>query len=202
MTSSNPNDQWLVKSGDHILGPFTTAVVVEKVRSKELVVIDEISQPRSRWRYIRDVPAFAAIVEEVRRGHAAAREDTEVQGYTTTDTKTHASVEPIKHDSGVTPTSDLRIPMDSGQIRDAEFTETPRSKLAAEYTNKKISFGLPPPPVREKRKLGPAFFTGAIVLGMSLVFILWTATQKQKPRSVLRLDAAFPSAEEPAVADR
>lgn len=69
---------WLVKSGDRVLGPFNTAEVIRRLRAKELVVIDEIISPQSRWRHIRDENVFAAVVEEIRTGLMTIRDDTEV----------------------------------------------------------------------------------------------------------------------------
>jgi|GEM_PF-3298777 len=73
---------WLVKSGDRVLGPYSTDDLAQLIREKEVVVIDEIMAPQSRWAYVRDVEAFASVVEEIRRGLMHSREDTEVQGYT------------------------------------------------------------------------------------------------------------------------
>lgn len=78
------NGPWLVKSGDRVLGPFTTDEVSRLLRAKEIVVIDEVISPEARWTYVRDVPAFHPVVEEIRRGLLQAREDTEIQGYTDT----------------------------------------------------------------------------------------------------------------------
>lgn len=69
---------WLVKSGDRVLGPFITAEVVRRLRAKELVVIDEVISPQSRWRHIRDEALFASVVDEIRAGLMTARDDTEV----------------------------------------------------------------------------------------------------------------------------
>jgi tetratricopeptide (TPR) repeat protein len=73
---------WLVKSGDRILGPYSTDDLGQLIREKEVVVIDEVMAPQSRWAYVRDVEAFQPVVEEIRRGLMHSREDTEVQGYT------------------------------------------------------------------------------------------------------------------------
>jgi tetratricopeptide (TPR) repeat protein len=82
LNTDNGEHIWLVKSGDRVTGPFTTEELKTKIRSKEVVVIDEISSPVSRWRYVRDEPTFGAVVEEIRRGLLHAQENTEVQGYT------------------------------------------------------------------------------------------------------------------------
>lgn len=68
---------WLVKSGDRILGPFSAAEVTRRLHLKELVVIDEVIAPQARWRHIRDEPQFACVVDEIRKGLMAGRDDTE-----------------------------------------------------------------------------------------------------------------------------
>lgn len=73
---------WLVKSGDRIMGPYSTDDLSQMIREKEVVVIDEIMAPQMRWLYVRDVEVFAPVVEDIRRGLMHSREDTEVQGYT------------------------------------------------------------------------------------------------------------------------
>lgn len=78
---------WLVKSSDRILGPFSTAEMEERLRSKEIVILDEVVTPRSRWRLLRDEPTFSKLVEEIRRGQLSAREDTEAQGHTVSVTQ-------------------------------------------------------------------------------------------------------------------
>lgn len=90
---------WLVKSGDRISGPYSTDDLAQLIREKEVVVIDEIMAPQSRWAYVRDVEAFAAVVEEMRRGLMNSREDTEVQGYTSPAQKS-----PITRTAVTTPT--------------------------------------------------------------------------------------------------
>lgn len=67
---------WLVKSGDKITGPFEHSEVIKKLLSRELAVIDEISKPTSRWRYVREEPAFRAVVEQIRSENLNVRDDT------------------------------------------------------------------------------------------------------------------------------
>jgi Flp pilus assembly protein TadD len=67
---------WLVKSGGRIMGPFSTKEVIEKLQGRELVVLDEISQPFSRWVYIRDERTFLKTVEELRMKSSRMSDDT------------------------------------------------------------------------------------------------------------------------------
>ncbi len=78
LSAQSVEANWLVKSGDRILGPFSIAEVIKRLHSKDLVVIDEVIAPQARWRHIRDEPQFAGIVEEIRKGLMTVRDDTEV----------------------------------------------------------------------------------------------------------------------------
>lgn len=69
---------WLTKSGDRITGPFSTSELIRKLKAKEIIIIDEVIEPNSRWKHIRDVIDFAGVVEEIRHGLMANKEDTEV----------------------------------------------------------------------------------------------------------------------------
>ena len=67
---------WLVKAGGLIIGPLTDREVTDKLKSREIRVIDEISKPCGRWIYLRDEPQFAKVVEEVRMGNSRMSDDT------------------------------------------------------------------------------------------------------------------------------
>jgi len=72
---SSDSSAWLVKSNGRILGPFTKDEVDNMLRSKEIVVLDEVAEPFRRWRYIRDHQKFIEIVEEVRKLNFGSNED-------------------------------------------------------------------------------------------------------------------------------
>lgn len=118
---ANHPARWLVKSGERVTGPFSKADIQRMLRSKEIVVIDEVKAPLSRWRYVRDEPAFAEVVEEIRKGQMSSREDTEVQGHTTTATHTATNPDAIYGDL-LEPTQS-HVPIDSTDIRDAEIVD-------------------------------------------------------------------------------
>ncbi len=78
---------WLVKSGGRIIGPLTNDGVINSLRSKEIVPLDEISISFGRWHYIRDEKVFELIVNELRNKKGGAGENTitETGGDTATD---------------------------------------------------------------------------------------------------------------------
>lgn len=67
---------WLVKSGGRIAGPYSTAQIEQMIATREFSVMDEIAQPVRRWLCVRDVPIFAAIVEDIRIQNIKFGEDT------------------------------------------------------------------------------------------------------------------------------
>ena len=129
-SSSSDDSLWLVKSGERILGPFRTEEIVEKVRTHELAVIDEISAPASRWRYLRDEPTFALVVEESRRNQLVTREDTEVQLGSLDGMMGAEEPNGLLEPMTLTPNHRMNVtsagpsPHDNhGKVQDAEFTE-------------------------------------------------------------------------------
>lgn len=124
---------WLVKSGDRILGPIATAEVVRRLRAKELVVIDEVISPQSRWRHIRDEAVFSAVVDEIRTGLMTVRDDTEVgDGGAKTETITipknddDKTPRPFKDSNtsvGSTTTARFESSVRASEIIDADIVE-------------------------------------------------------------------------------
>jgi hypothetical protein len=120
---------WLVKSGDRVLGPFNTGEIIRRLRAKELVVIDEIISPQSRWRHVRDEQIFASVVDEIRTGLMTVRDDTEVGEGTGTPTITARGVNedgtpvPISHGTSVGAATNARFDssFNVSRISDAEI---------------------------------------------------------------------------------
>lgn len=67
--------RWLVKTGGKVLGPYSMEKISELLLSKEIMVLDEVSEPFRRWQYIRDHSKFADVVEELRRSEFQNSED-------------------------------------------------------------------------------------------------------------------------------
>lgn len=160
---------WLVKTGNRVLGPFSTAEIIEKIRSKEVVVIDEIISPESRWRYVRDEPTFTSVVEEIRQKMMATREDTELQ--TTTRTLTE-----ITNDPSTDPCIDKNATSEdqAGKEIEAEFYEEPTlNTIEAEVLDHSMKkFALvaehQEQELRRHRYYWP--WVGAVLAGMLIVY--------------------------------
>ncbi len=170
-TASGP---WLVKSGDRILGPYSTENLNQLVRDKEVVVIDEIMAPQSRWAYLRDVPAFQNLVDEIRRGLMQSREDTEVQGYTNSGTTTASRAETL-----ITEVADLDVPALPPMVPNSVSQRTPVASVMIPRDRSKDK------PVELENRNRPSrsgVVIGAVALVLAVGFILYWATQQPHAR--------------------
>ena len=67
--------EWLIRSGSRLLGPYTQAEILLKLREKELSLHDEVSEPLGRWWPIQYHPRMEDIVEDFRSQTATDRTD-------------------------------------------------------------------------------------------------------------------------------
>lgn len=74
--SKAQDTSWLVKSSGVILGPYSLEQVIQALTEKRIAVIDEIKSPTSRWKFIREHPQFANIVQFLREQQNQVKEDT------------------------------------------------------------------------------------------------------------------------------
>lgn len=96
------NDKkWLVKSANRVLGPFSLSEVIERVRQKQVAIIDEVRTPEQRWTYIRDSLLFLEVVKEIREEQAANSENTMNSKTATIQTRT------MDMERSLTPTDSL-----------------------------------------------------------------------------------------------
>ncbi len=58
---------WLVKSSGRILGPFPEDRIGDLLRTREISVLDEVSQPLRRWQTIQYHAQFREVVENLRK---------------------------------------------------------------------------------------------------------------------------------------
>lgn len=70
------SNSWLVKTSGRIVGPFTKEEIEEKLRTRELVALDEVAKPLSRWCYFRDEAAFKEVIDSVSCDGARDNEQT------------------------------------------------------------------------------------------------------------------------------
>ncbi|MGE4132734.1 MAG: tetratricopeptide repeat protein [Bdellovibrionales bacterium] len=84
---------WLVKSSGRILGPYPTESIGELLKTREISVLDEISQPMRRWQTIQYHMQFKDVVESLRKASLSEMtEATWTPGNTTGITQTLTDV--------------------------------------------------------------------------------------------------------------
>jgi tetratricopeptide (TPR) repeat protein len=62
---------WLIKSSGRILGPFHSSKIIDLLRSREVSVLDEVSEPLRRWQTIQYHADFKEVVDNLRRANVS-----------------------------------------------------------------------------------------------------------------------------------
>ena len=120
---------WLVKSNGKILGPLSFDEMVDKVLSREIVVLDECINHLGRWRYVRDEPMFVQAINEL-RSHPPLGEETKTEtlaGGTQTITETsdiEVEFNSAKGSSGVSNVVDADF-QEYGEDRSNNYSDEP-----------------------------------------------------------------------------
>ena len=177
----------MVKTGDRILGPFSTDELKTLIREKEVVAIDEIMRPRGRWGYLRDEAVFVSTVEDVRRGQMHAQENTEIQGYTgsvttpsTSETITEVPIPAVtKPAMSVVPkASSASARVDLGAEAQAFSDQLgPATKsVMTPRDRSKIIVPDEEPPTR--KRVRPGMFVGSLVIVCAIGYIFYSVMNK------------------------
>lgn len=192
---------WLIKSGDRILGPYSLEMLKAKLLEKEFVVIDEVITPGKRWRYIREEPLLAKIVEEVRKGQANQREDTELGTMSMTQSPTNTTEITAEIDWQRTNPA-MKVPeppSDMAMIQDAEIvSEQDYSKANAGSASsvRQYGFGQDQKVQSDIARSSRMIWIGTAV---ALVFIAWYIMRVQSGSSGKPRSSDFPKIYEQAV---
>jgi|GEM_PF-2995278 len=56
---------WIVKASESLMGPYTIAELAMAVRSKQIGLLDEVKNNKSRWAFVRDLPELQSAVLEL-----------------------------------------------------------------------------------------------------------------------------------------
>lgn len=57
--------EWLVKSAGDVRGPYSYDEIVERIQTKEIILVDEIAKSFGRWKYVRDEGVFEKVILEL-----------------------------------------------------------------------------------------------------------------------------------------
>lgn len=169
---------WLVKSLGHILGPYSIQELEQALRSQKVTLIDEVKQPKSRWRFIRETPELLPIVEEIRNNILQKKETTnteEIHELTKTDVEiTHIGSPKDRED--LTPTPE--IPRPSAQSKSPLEPKKYVFDLGYDTGNGKGSHS-------SQSKVWPALFL-ATAFGVTAAVWWWTQSpQVSNPSPVV-----------------
>lgn len=71
--------KWLIKSATKIVGPYTIDELIIELGAKNVSLIDEIRDPQTRWKFIREHPLLEEVVRRLRELQAQQSDDTGTQ---------------------------------------------------------------------------------------------------------------------------
>ncbi len=106
--------KWLIKSSTKIVGPFTIDELIVELGAKNVSLIDEIRDPQTRWKFIREHPLLEEVVRRLRELQAQQSEDTGTQSSGTVTMEKEDTTTIIHADSS-SPAS-VAIPLKSPQF--------------------------------------------------------------------------------------
>ena len=156
---------WLAKVNGRILGPHTKTEIFDLLKTKELVVLNEVMPPFRRWQYIRDLEEFADIVEELRVLEFGSNED-----HTMTVSQTASVTEKLDGSFNEELTQDVPIGTPKEIVID-DIQETPtgssnvrpsnvRSQFQAEFQSVEVD--------RESDRITRSIWIGAICVVLAV----------------------------------
>jgi tetratricopeptide (TPR) repeat protein len=159
---------WIVKASESLLGPYTIAELALAVRSKQIGLLDEAKNNKSRWVFIRDLPELQSAVLEL------ANEADTVEK---THTAAHTQVSITRRvDDDLTPTPPRSIPFQSTVVTSPPVQE---KVIPSTTTSKK------PEPIRsygtaiEKEPIPLTKWLLSTFVGISFLIALFAFIQRQ-----------------------
>lgn len=125
---------WLAKSNGRVLGPYTDRQIGDLLLERVLVPLDEICPSFGRWEYIRDIPYYAKIIEDLRiRNLRASADDTTTVGDQEFSDARTATVSAVMPDDSTQEISSVQAFM----VQDIAFNSTEDSPTV--NTNAKLN---------------------------------------------------------------
>ncbi len=176
---------WLIKSGDRILGPYSAEVIERLLKTREIVVIDEIKRAMGRWKYIREEAFFAVVVEKMRISNQSKIDDTE-HGTLSNPTATLTSTSTVD----ISRTLDLDLPDremgTASAIKDADFVDITNVKPSQTNSAPPASkqFGVSPTlEIQQdiKKSSSTAWILALIFVGVALTIAFKTQLRTPQP---------------------
>lgn len=154
--------EWLVKTAVEVCGPYTFEELEEAIRSKEFILVDEVSKSFGRWKHIREEPAFEKVILEIQNKAELSQEKTFTQ------TETDVLTEEISNQ--VVNFSHAEKLLASVKAHEEKISESPKQQI--KETPKKV-YGVADTNKKSLVSLQRIFrwcATAALVVGFSFFF--------------------------------
>lgn len=159
---------WIVKASESLLGPYTIAELALAVRSKQIGLLDEAKNNKSRWVFIRDLPELQSAVLELAN---------EVDTIEKTHTAAHTQVSITRRvDDDLTPTPPRSSPQQSAAVTSPPIQE---KVIPVSVSSKKIE------PIRsygtaiEKEPIPLTKWILSTFVGVSFLIAIFAFVQRQ-----------------------
>ncbi len=120
--------EWLVKSAGEIKGPYTFDEVVERIQTKEIILVDEVAKSFGRWRYVRDEGVFEKVVLELKNREESRGEKT----FTNSDTDA-ITQDVADHVVNFSSSSQIKNQIQDHFKKSEEKTEQKKSEKQSQY---------------------------------------------------------------------
>ena len=121
--------KWVIKSDNKILGPYSFDQIEDLLKKKQISIIDEVRDMKSRWLYIRECPELQSIVEEIRLKLSKNDDHTRTvqtrHSFTGTASKTQEINEFTTTNTPPKAFTDVSV----GEVQDIDFSEEITLKL-------------------------------------------------------------------------
>ena len=115
--------KWVIKSDNKILGPYSFDQIEDLLKKKQISIIDEVRDMKSRWLYIRECPELQSIVEEIRLKLSKNDDHTRTvqtrHSFTGTASKTQEINEFTTTNTPPKAFTDVSV----GEVQDVDFSE-------------------------------------------------------------------------------
>lgn len=174
-------NNWLVRSGGRIIGPYKSGQIPQLLKSREIQLRDEIAAPLSRWFPLERHPDFVEEVEQFKR--EILTEKTEIS-FTPTETgATQTSTDLVDSELTEEITQDLSGFTNTREIVVDDVQDIPGSQKrnleTAQYQLKGLDSS---PYVRGRSKKASFLIQGAVLLcALGAAAFIFLRFQNQRP---------------------
>lgn len=159
---------WIVKASESLMGPYTIAELAMAVRSKQIGLLDEVKNNKSRWAFVRDLQELqSAVLELVNEADTIEK----------THTAAHTQVSITRRvDDDLTPTPARPVTYHSTTVPNPSVQEKLSSSSTSSKKNEPIrSYGT----AIEKEPIPITKWILSTFVGISFLIAIFAFVQRQ-----------------------